>query len=51
MISEVRSGAATVRFHDEYCDKETRQTMMKINQIVSRAYQRRMSVPAAETEK
>ena len=46
VIAEVRNEIATVRIHDEYYRKETRQAMAEINRIVSQAYQRRVSVAA-----
>ena len=44
IIAEVKNELATVRIHDEYYRKETEQTMTEINQIVSQAYKRRISV-------
>ncbi len=46
VIAEVRNEIATVRIHDEYYQKETRQAMSEINRIVSQAYQRRVSTAA-----
>ena len=43
IVSEVRNDGMTVRFHDEYYQKEPRRALEEINQIVSQAYKRRVS--------
>lgn len=43
IISEMKNEIGTVRIHNEYYRKETRQTMSEINRIVSQAYQRRLA--------
>ncbi len=44
IVSEVRNDGMTVRFHDEYCQKEPRRAIEEINQIISQAYKRRVSL-------
>ena len=48
IVAEMKSSGATVRFHDEYCQEETGDTLTRINGIVSRAYRRRMEGAAPE---
>ena len=43
IVSEVRNDGMTVRFHDEYYQKEPRLVLTEINQIISQAYRRRVS--------
>ena len=43
LISETKNGLTTIRFHDEYYCKETKALLSEIDQIVSQAYQRRMT--------
>ena len=43
MISEINSGRATVRLHDECCRQEIGPAMEAIRQIVSQAHRRRAS--------
>ena len=41
IAAELKRKGATVRIHDEYCQKETEEAMARISGIVSRAYRRR----------
>ena len=43
IVSEVRNDGMTVRFHDEYYQKEPQRVLSEINQIISKAYKRRIS--------
>ena len=44
IVSEVRNDGMTVRFHDEYYQKDPQRVLTEINQIISQAYKRRVSI-------
>ena len=42
VAAEIRKKGSTVRIHDEFCGTVSQECALRLNQIVSNAYQRRM---------
>ena len=49
VAAEIRKKGSTVRIHDEFCGTVSQECALRLNPIVSNAYQRRMLALGGET--